>query len=39
MDVVQVAPACDVAGNTVLAAAGIALDYLCPRARARPDDG
>ena len=29
----------DVAKNTVLAAAGIALDHLCPRAKARSDDG
>ena len=39
MDVVEVAPAWDVAENTALAAAGIALDHLCPRARTRPDDG
>lgn len=34
MDVVEVAPACDVAEITALAAAGIALDHL---ARDRPD--
>ena len=39
MDVVEVAPACDGAENTALAAAGIALDYLCLRAQARPGDG
>ena len=39
MDVVEVAPACDAAENTALAVAGIALDYLRLRARARPDDG
>lgn len=31
--------ACDVAENTARSAAGIALDYLCLRAQARPDDG
>ena len=36
---VGVAPACDVAENTALAAVGIALDYLCLRAQARHDDG
>ena len=39
MDVVEVAPACDVAENTALATAGIALGYLCPRAQERPGDG
>ena len=39
MDVVEVAPACDVAENTALAAAGTALHYLCLRAQARPDEG
>ena len=39
MDVVEVAPAYDVAENTALAAAGIALDYLCLLAQARPDTG
>ena len=39
MDVVEVAPACDVAENTPQAAAGTALDYLCLRAQARPGDG
>ena len=29
----------DGAENTVFAVAGVALDYLCLRARARPDDG
>ncbi|MCY4349617.1 MAG: agmatinase [Thiotrichales bacterium] len=37
MDVVEVAPAYDVAENTALAAASIALDYLCLMARSRPD--
>ncbi len=37
MDVVEVAPAYDVAENTALAAASIALDYLCLLARDRPD--
>ena len=37
MDVVEVAPAYDVAENTALAAASIALDYLCLLARTRPD--
>ena len=36
---VEVAPGCDVAGNTALAAAGTALDYPCLRAQARPDEG
>ena len=35
----EVAPAGDVVENTALAAAGIALGYLCLRAKARPDDG
>ena len=37
MDVVEVAPAYDVAEITALAAASIALDYLCLIARDRPD--
>ena len=37
MDVVEVAPAYDVAENTALAAASIALDYLCLLAHARPN--
>lgn len=37
MDVVEVAPAYDVAEITALAAASIALDYLCLLARDRPD--
>ena len=37
MDIVEVAPAYDVAENTALAAASIALDYLCLLARDRPD--
>jgi agmatinase len=37
MDVVEVAPAYDVAENTALAAASIALDYLCLMAQSRPD--
>ena len=39
MDVVEVAPAYDVAENTALAAASIALDYLCLLANARPEPG
>ena len=39
MDVVEVTPACDAAGNTALAVAGIALDYLRLRAQTRPGDG
>ena len=39
MDVAEVAPACDLAENAALAAGGIALDYLCLRAKGRPDDG
>ena len=39
MDVVEVAPAYDVAENTALAAASIALDYLCLLAHARPEPG
>ena len=39
MDVVEVAPAYDVAENTALAAASIALDYLCVLAHALPDPG
>ena len=37
MDVVEVAPAYDVAENTALAAASIAVDYLCLMAQSRPD--
>ena len=37
MDVVEVAPAYDVAEITALAAASIALDYLCLLARDRPE--
>ena len=37
MDVVEVAPAYDVADNTALAAASIALDYLCVLAHSRPE--
>lgn len=37
MDVVEVAPAYDVADNTALAAASIAVDYLCLLARTRPE--
>ena len=37
MDVVEVPPAYDVADNTALAAASIALDYLCVLAQSRPD--
>ena len=37
MDIVEVAPAYDVADNTALAAASIALDYLCVLAKSRPD--
>ena len=37
MDVVEVAPAYDVAENTALAAASIAVDYLCLLAQSRPD--
>ena len=37
MDVVEVAPAYDVAENTALAAASIALDYLCLLARDRTE--
>ena len=37
MDVVEVAPAYDVAEITALAAASIALDYLCLLAQDRPD--
>ena len=37
MDIVEVAPAYDVAENTALAAASIALDYLCVLAQSRPD--
>ena len=39
MDVVEVAPAYDVAENTALAAASIALDYLCLLARESPGSG
>ena len=39
MDVVEVAPAYDVAENTALAAASIALDYLCLLARSRAGRG
>ena len=36
MDVVEAAPACDHAEMTALAAASLALDYLCRRAHKLP---